>query len=197
MTGRNSRIASLSRLGCTRLLSKITWRSRSRSSQTEVPVKPRCPTELRRELCPRARPARRRRVPTERPRRLRHAAVARPELAHERLRHQRVDAVVAVLQATEQRVEILGRGEQPGVTGDAAHRVGVVVVHLAAQHLLAPRAALGRRDHLGHRFDAPRAQQGEVDESGAAQAERPEDALVAEAVERHAADFLDRRRRAA
>ena len=78
------------------------------------------------------------------------------------------------------------------MAGDAAHRVGVVVVHLAAQHALAPRAALGRRDHLGDRLEAARAQQGQIDERRRAQAERPEDPLVAEAVEREAAHLLDR-----
>src|SRR5206468_5099794 len=44
-SGRSALMASLSRRGCTRLVSRITWASRSRSIHSDVPVKPRSPTE--------------------------------------------------------------------------------------------------------------------------------------------------------
>src|SRR5215475_4732400 len=76
------------------------------------------------------------------------------------------------------------------MTGDAARRPGVVVVHLAAQHLSAPWAALGRCDRGCHRSETLQAHPLEVDEAGRAQPERPEDAIVAKAIERRASDQL-------
>src|SRR5262249_19339584 len=66
----------------------------------------------------------------------------------------------------------------------------IVVVHLAAQHLPAPRAALGRSDRGRHRGETLQAHALEVDEAGRAQPERPEDAIVAEAIERRTGDQL-------
>ena len=146
-------------VGWTRLVSRMTWRSRSRSIQTEVPVKPRWPTVFGEKLVPALEPlgdgvsqpsahvdpaTRRSRVQNSRTMRRRHEVVAAPAPTRRAGGRGRVD--------------VARRREQPGMAGDAAHGVGVVVVHLAAQHALAPRAAFGRRDHVGDRLDAPRAQ---------------------------------------
>src|SRR5262249_29012012 len=45
--GRTSRMRSFWRSGCTRLVRRTTWASRSRSIQSDVPVKPRWPTAHR------------------------------------------------------------------------------------------------------------------------------------------------------
>src|SRR5262249_49711548 len=74
--------------------------------------------------------------------------------------------------------------EETCVSRDAAHRVRVLVVDLAAQDALAPRAALRRRDRVGDRLDALDADLRHVDERRRAQTERLEDARAAEAVER-------------
>src|SRR4029434_6114963 len=58
--------------------------------------------------------------------------------------------------------------------------------------LLSPLAALRGGDHLGHRYQPPRAHQREVDERGRTQAERFEDAILTEAIERSAGEFFDR-----
>src|ERR671915_1967507 len=52
MYGRDSRIFSLLRVGWTRFESRTMWQFFSRSHQTEVPVKPRCPTECGEKYLP-------------------------------------------------------------------------------------------------------------------------------------------------
>src|SRR2546427_758482 len=54
--GRTSRMPSLSRWGCTRLVRKTTLTARSRSIHSEVPVKPRWPTAVRDIRVPAAEP---------------------------------------------------------------------------------------------------------------------------------------------
>ena len=148
----------------------MTWRSRSRSIQSDVPVKPRWPTASRRQPLPARRARRRRRVPAERPRRDRTVSSrvqnSRTMLAGRKSSCPRQHA----RSASRRRSTSRARREQAGVAGDAAHRVGVVVVHLAAEDALAPRAALGRRDHVGDRLEPARAQQRQIDERRRARA---------------------------
>jgi hypothetical protein len=73
--------------------------------------------------------------------------------------------------------------EQPRVAGDAAQRVGVLVVDLAAQRIPARRRDLRRRDARAERIGRP--------EEGVVHPERAEDALVEEDVERRPGDRLD------
>src|ERR1041385_5944938 len=149
------------------------------------------PDGARREKTAAARILRRRRVPAEREGRARNGFVAREELSDDGRGKQRIPAGQAFAQPQQKTVDVLGVREKPGVPGDAAHRVGVVVVHLAADDALAPRAVLGRRDHLVDRLEPPRAQLREIDERRRAQPDRLEDLVVAVAVERPAGDLLD------
>ncbi len=76
--------------------------------------------------------------------------------------------------------QVAGGAEQAGVRGDAAQREGVLVVHLAAQDPAAPGIVLGGRD--------PRRQPRRRPEHGVDHAQRPEDPLAHEHVERLACD---------
>jgi hypothetical protein len=97
------------------------------------------------------------------------------------------DANAAELAAVQQHLredgEVLRRAEETGVPGDAAEGVGVLVVHLAAQRVAARRHHFRRRD--------PRDERVRGTEEGVLHAERAEDALVEEDVERRARDRLD------
>src|SRR5262249_22270537 len=120
----------------------------------------------------------RRRVPAERPRGRPDRVVAPPELAGEARWAGDGLSEARIAGGSRDAVEVTGAREEPSMAGDAAHRVGVVVVHLAAQHALSPRAALGRGDHLGDRLELARPQHREIDERGRAQSERLEDLFL-------------------
>ena len=89
----------------------------------------------------------------------------------------------AVEQGAGQHRQVVRRGEQPGVPGDAAEGPGVLVVHLAADHLPAgPRLRLGRRD--------PVHQRGRWVEHGVGHPQRAGDAVGDHLVERLPGDLL-------
>src|SRR5262249_10749204 len=134
---------------------------------------------------------RRRGVPAERQGGPGDRRIALPELAHDLARHEVVLPPPAGAEPGRERVDVRSTREEPGVTGDAAHRIRVIVVHLAAEHAPAPWAALGGCDHPGDRRELPCAHGGEVDEGRRAEPERLEDALMAEAIERGARHGLD------
>src|SRR4029453_533770 len=137
------------------------------------------------------RPRRRRRVPAEGPGRVRRRAVAGPEALDERRGQRLILAARARAQPADHGVDVARGREQPGMAGDAADRPRVVVVHLAAQDLLAPGALLGGSDRVGVGRELVAAQPSQVDEAGGTQAERTEEPLVADAVERRLRHQLD------
>src|SRR5262249_57572197 len=77
-----------------------------------------------------------------------------------------------------------GGGEEPGVACPPGDGPGVVVMHLAAQHLLPPWALLRGSDGFLDRRELGAPELRQIDEPRGAQAERTEDALVADPVER-------------
>ena len=142
---------------CTRLVSITTIASRSRSIQSDVPVKPRCPIERAEKCWPDDGLPRRRRVPAERPVRARRAAAGASLKACERRARQRVAAAVPdVEHGLREAHHVVGGGEEARVARDAAHRPRVRVVHLAPDDPLAPRAVLGRGDAPAQRLGRAR-----------------------------------------
>ena len=99
--------------------------------------------------------------------------------------------MIAGEQLARDSVHLSDRSEQAGVTGDTAHRVGVVVVHFAHQYALARRTHLGRREHLRYRLQPSRTHHREIDEIGRTQAERAEDPVAAEFIQSGYAYLLD------
>ena len=79
--------------------------------------------------------------------------------------------------------EVGGGGEESRVTGDAAKREGVLVVHLALERIAARRGDFGGRDAVPHRVGR--------EEERVVHPERLEDALGEEDVEAKAGDRLD------
>src|SRR5581483_5567507 len=134
----------------------------------------------------------RRRVPAERKGRTRNGLIAGEELLDDRRGKKRVAAGETFPEPEQKTMDVLGIGEKPGVSSDAAHRVRVVVVHFAADDALAPRTVLGGRDHFLNRLEAPRPQLRKIDERGRAQPDGSVNFIETIAVERPAGDFLDR-----
>src|SRR5688572_30057 len=119
--------------------------------------------------------ARRGCVPAEGPRRLRDRAVAPPELPDERRGKRPGLAAEAGEEHGRQCMHVGRVAEESGMPGHAAHCPGVVVVHLAHQHLPAPRTALGRRDGVGYDLQPLAAEPRQVDEVDVPEPEGPKD----------------------
>jgi hypothetical protein len=190
MRGRGVRMRSLSRRGWVRLVRSVTRRSRSRSIQIDVPVKPRWPTGVPRHARPASTTGRRRRVPAERPRESSTVASS-SRTRDDLLRDEVVSAAEAGEEAARERVDVARVGEQARV---ARRRRPSPRRCRRAPRRRAPCRATGSApsgDHVDDRREPPRAELRQVDERRRAEPERPRDALVDEAVERDLREELD------
>ena len=85
---------------------------------------------------------------------------------HHRLRQKTVLAVQTLAHSDQKRVHLACRRKQSGVTRHPTHRVGVVIMHFAAENFFSPRAIFRRRDHLFDRLQTPRSKLSQIDKTG-------------------------------
>src|SRR5262245_55082534 len=152
------------------------------------------PDRRGREVLPRGRAPGRRRVPAERPAGAGRELLAAAPLAHQRRGQRALAALPGVEPRLREGHHVVRGGEEARVPGDAAHRVGVRIVHLAPDDAPAPRAGLGGGGAPAQRVRKALAL-AVAHEEGLAHPERAEAALAAELVEPPPGDRLDERPR--